>query len=159
MIDEQKIAGASYILNFYRDVYFLTHYTCVYLNILLELDNKYPTEESRKVITDEERAAMLNTMQNVRYYGRTAYIQYLTIQKKIGKIREADHDKITLCYDRIKEEYIIKKDVLDEYTQELNNVLVNDMIQNILESNQDLISSMLSGGSSESGKEKTKNPV
>lgn len=153
MIDEKKIAGASYILNFFKDVYYLTHYGTIYINILIELDHEYPDEEARKKIPEEQRQVMLNNMQMARYHGKTAFYQYLTIIKKYGNIKEADHGALLDCVEELNTKFILRRETVDVFIQEMNNVLINDMIQNVLETNQELINIMLSGG--QGAKEKT----
>ena len=84
-VDEQKIAGASYILQFYREVEALTHNMAQYKNVMIELETKYiggakPEEAEKNIMTQ--------TIQTVRYSVIKTFVRYQAIKRTIKVLKK-----------------------------------------------------------------------
>ena len=141
-LDERQTAAASYILNFYQGISNLTHYYSTYHNLLIEIRNKYPDLDLDKLGVDE-RNALMQTAQSVRYYAHECFIMYQTLLPPL-KI-EKDKD-IQGYYDQIKKDYIIKIDDLEKYVIILNSVLINSIIKELIDTSQYLIEDIYATG-------------
>jgi len=133
-INEKDIAGASYILTFYKEVQDLTSHYANYINIMLELQNKYDSNVNK--MSDEEKALISQQAQLVRYAAHKCYIEYNSIM--LG-IKQQPDVKLTESYNKIKTNFIINRDDLETYVILLNAVIVKDVIQNLLATSQDFI--------------------
>lgn len=138
---ERETAAASYILNFYRDVTLLGHYVAAYQNILLEVDFKYSGVDMN-ALGGEEKNAIIAAVQNTRYYINRTHMQYVSIKEKIKNLKEGNEINIKAGWEKANKQFIIDRFVAVDYCTELNKVLVNDVIQSILESNQDILNSL-----------------
>lgn len=143
---ERETSGAHYIVTFYNNIQQLNHLSSQYDNLLLEFKSKYGDNPDPKKVSDEERAVLSSVLQNIRHYAKLAYIGYKsiypTIKKTYSKIIED-------AYIHIKEQYVIKKDVLDIYVIELNKILVEDIIRDLLLSSQDIYSQIYNNATSQ----------
>lgn len=133
--DEKKITAASYIYQFYSEIQNLNHEYSNYLNIMLELENKYSSNVEKNA-SDEEKNFIKIQIQKVRYSTHQTYIHYLSITKGLNKNPD---NKIVKSYDLIKKQFMINREELEKYVTNINAVLVLEVIKNLLESSQDLI--------------------
>lgn len=140
--NEQKIAGASYIISFFQEVQRLTHSYAQYLNVMLEMEEKYGSEELQE-ITELERQTTSQTFQTVRYYALKCYVQYHAIKPSL-KLK--DDDKLEAGYKEVKSKFIIPRDALEDYVICLNSLLVENIIQNLLQTSQDLVGQVYTNG-------------
>lgn len=146
--NEQRTAAASYVLTFYQDVQQLTHYHTQYSNILVELERMFGQNADGAKITDEQKIAVVNSVQQVRYHARKVYIEYTSIftavqnakkQEKTKKKAKAPENPLTKPYEKIKDQFIMKQEEIEVYVQAVNNVLVTEIMQDLLKSSQDVI--------------------
>lgn len=149
-IDEQKTAGASYIINFYNQIQQLNSLYAQYNNVLFEIESKYgQTEEQLGGVTDEERNVIINIAQQTRYMVHLTYISYISISAgtgdKIDKEIENIYNNIA-SIQKVEDKslqkkiapIIISKLDLRKYTTQLNAFLVKDIIKKLLETSQEL---------------------
>ncbi len=134
-IDEKKIAGASYIFNFYKEVEILTDYYAQYINFLLQLKEQTKNTDLSK-LGDAEKQTLIEGVQGVRLAAHKIYVQYTSIA---GVLKLELSEKIKESYAEIKKHYIIKEDDLEKYVIEINKFLLNQIIQELLEDSQSLI--------------------
>jgi len=137
-IDEKKTAAASYILSFYQNVEALTGIFSQYINVMLELQEKYGEGYVNKC-GEEEKTAITQVVQNARFIVSKTYIQYRSIAPSL-KIKE--ENKINKMAAKIRSSYIILRDDLEAYTVEMNRVLVSEVIQQLLVSSQSILGSL-----------------
>ena len=133
-MNEKDLAGASYIITFYKEVQDLTSHYANYSNILLELENRHgiteKMSETEKAVAaskmpDEEKAFIIQQAQLVRYAAYKCYIEYHSIMLGVGQSVDA---KLIESYKRIKSTFIINRDDLESYVMALNAVIVKDVI-------------------------------
>lgn len=96
-------------------------------------------------MTDHERQVLNQVAQQVRHNAHKTYIQYKTISLNL-KIE--DSKDINDAYEKIKTQFIIDKDVLEKFVISLNQILVSEIIQNLLETSQDLLNNIYQDGNS-----------
>jgi hypothetical protein len=142
-LDEKKVAGASYILNFFQEVNRLTHNYAVYLNALNELEYKYGKSSIEKM-GDAEKMALTQVVQEVRYGINKSFIQYKSIM--IG-LKQKEDSAIVDKYKKVLASFVIDRDELQEFVVSLNSVLVKDIIQQLLENSQNLVNTVFQDGS------------
>lgn len=133
-MNEKDLAGASYVLTFYKEVQDLTSHYANYLNIMLELESKYAGHADK--MPDEEKAFITQQAQLVRYTAHKSYIEYCSIMQGIGQ--NAD-PKIVASYAKIKNTFVINRDDLESYVITLNAFIVKDIIKNLLATSQDFV--------------------
>lgn len=134
--DEKKVTAASYILQFYTEIQLLNDYYAQYVNLLLELENKYKDTEKA---TDEEKAVLINATQQVRHTAIKTFIEYKSL---VFALKKEENDDIKTSIDLIKKDFIIKRDVLEDYVIKLNAVLVDEVIKKLLETTEDILNSL-----------------
>ena len=135
-IDEKKLAGASYIFSFYKEVQILTDFYAQYINFLLELKEKSKVTDVSK-FEDAEKIVLIQGVQQVRISAHKCYIQYISIS---GVLKVNDEkDKIKDSYVKIKANYVIVESDLEDYVVNLNSFLLNKIIQSLLEDSQSFI--------------------
>lgn len=138
LINEEKIVAASYILTLYKEIVALTNTHAKYVNYLLELENKYG--DSEKGATDEEKNAILTTVQEIRFYAQNCYIKYIGIAEKVEENKESQ-EEVKIIYQKILD---VKNFMIDRKDSEklcitFNKVLINEVMQDLLERSQDFI--------------------
>lgn len=138
----EKTAGTSYILNFYRDVILLTHYVATYMNMIAEIEFKYSDFDMSKMDT-EEKNSIINNVQMVRYYGNKCKIECKSLKKLVAFSTEdlASVDRLNGELNDVKK-FVIERDTASAFAEVMNALLVNDVIQNVLETNLDVMQSL-----------------
>ena len=136
MVNEKEIAGASYIIGFYKEVQALTHNYAAYLNLMLEVRNKFG-EEPKKLPPEVQNNVTIS-VQTVRLNVHKTYIMYESIQQNLGKKGKKKED-LKNAYSVLKDDFILKMENLEKYVISINSILVEDIIQNLLRSSQDLV--------------------
>lgn len=136
--DESRITAASYIYQFYIEIQSLNDNYSQYLNVLLELENKYKDTDKA---TDEEKQVLTQVTQLVRFSVHKTFIQYNSIMKGLKKTVNED---VKTSYEDIKRTFIINREKLEEYVITMNAVLIEDVIKKLLETTQDLLNDLYS---------------
>lgn len=137
MSSEKQIAGASYIISFYKEVQALTHHYGNYLNLMLEIQNKYG--DPPKNIESEVQNHLTMIIQTVRLSVHKSYIMYRSIKETLEE-KTKKKDELETAYKKLKEEFVLNRDSLEKYVVSINAILVKDIIQNLLATSQDLVS-------------------
>lgn len=147
----EKVAGTSYILNFYRDIIILTHYVAVYMNVLAELEFKYSNFDLAK-LDPEEKNLIVQNIQDVRYNANKCKIEYSSLRKKL-KFEDFDHDRLVELSGKLNspDSFVIDRHDAEAFAEAMNELLVNDVIQHVLETNQDLMQQLFGDGQKQIG--------
>jgi len=141
MLDEKRVAGASYILTFFKDVEALTNHNAQYLNLLLEIQNKVAKIDDKLAkLSEEEKTVIIGAIQNYRYFANKCYIQYKSLQTFVKSIKE--NVDIEKYYDEIKKSFVLSRETCEKLVIEFNKVLLEDVIKNLLESSEEYINSI-----------------
>lgn len=136
-VSEERTAGASYVLTFYQDVAQLTHYYSQYLNLLIELEVKDDKKSAEQApISEQDRAVLVQAIQNVRYYANKCFIEYACIARSLGQTIQP---KIEEDYKSVTQQFIIHRVPLESYVIQMNTWLVGDIIKNLMETSQKII--------------------
>jgi hypothetical protein len=132
-IDEQRVAGSNYILNFYQHVIVITENYADYNNAMLELELKYGDKIG--VMEEAEKLAIRNIVQTLRFNLEKTLIQYETIlATKSLEIDDKVSKEIKATYAKTRRELFPKVDDVKELVTSLNIFLGNDIIRNLLKS-------------------------
>ncbi len=149
-ISEKETASASYILNFYKDVADLTNWYSHYLNLMLELEHKYTTEEAVAKMDDIEKENIKVHVQNIRYFAHRSMIEYKVISmsiKKEKKDKDKDNDKeesLEAVYnEHIKKVYQLDRDKLTSFVEKLNGFLIKTVMQDLLQTAEQLVAEVV----------------
>lgn len=134
-INERQAAGASYLLTFYQEIINLTHHYAQYSNLLVEAKNKYGNKEINE-IEDDAKNIIVTEVQSVRYSTYKCYIMYKTI---IPSLKLKENKDLLALYNKIKEDYLIKQEDLENFVIALNSVLITEVIKNLLDTSQALV--------------------
>lgn len=142
---DTKKVGISYIVTFYEEISSLNQFYSQYLNLMLEFKHKYNATISEGISLDEEdRTRLNNALQTIRHFAHKSIVQYKALKKIIDK--EKSKDKILELYEKeIKSIYILNENRLEEFVDHLNSCLVQEVIKDLLESNQDLVAAIYGG--------------
>lgn len=132
-VNQEQYAAASYILTFYQDIMYLTHNYSIYVNKLIELEQKQKEDS----IKGEDRDQIIKLMQEIRYYCHQTYIKYESIKKSIGF---KDDKKIKKLYEILKSSLSVERNDIEDYVLQLNKLLVKDIIKDLLDTSQTLVS-------------------
>jgi len=134
---EKEIAGASYIISFYKEIQQLTHNYGNYLNLMLEVENKYGNPP--KNIDDEVQNQISYTIQTVRLSIHKSYVMYCSIQPTLEEKDNKKRTELKEAYNQLKKDFVLNRETLENYVVSINAILVKDIIQNLLASSQGLI--------------------
>lgn len=135
-MNERKVVGSSYIVNFYQSIYQLTQSCCQYTNLLLELKTKYGEEPNPKKMQEEELSILANSVQTVRYHSKMFFIQYKSI---CPSINIPESEKLTSLYEKVKTDYILTEESITEFVIEVNKLLLDSVIKDLLMTSQNLL--------------------
>jgi len=134
-MNESKLAGANYIVNFFNHINQLNSEYSKYQNYLLEIDAKY--SGNIEALSDLEKDYISNLVQICRYYVSIVYIQYKSIYSVVDKLKESE--KIEDLYNKINNTYLIEREQLKEFILEINKALVNDVMKDLLVSSKEIV--------------------
>lgn len=140
--DEKKTASASYVINFYETVGNLTSTYAQYCNIIVELEARHTGADLEKSMTMEERTALTQAVQNVRYHILTSHVLFTTIAKVSKNFTEERLSIIKEQREEVLKEFFIKRDKLEEYVVTMNEVLSDAIMTEMLKTSQDFIDSV-----------------
>lgn len=141
--NEQAIAGANYIINFYQEVETLISVYSQYDNLVLELETKSQDREENEQIEEQEAEAIKQASQTTRYYIKTTYIKFSGIARNV-KIEDKEYNELTKLYNKINKTLIVNRDDIKEYTIELNRLLLKNVIKTLLEDSSQILQSIYS---------------
>ena len=138
---EKRATAANYVINFYNDILSLNHWYANYENVLLELEqrNKSKQGELHEIATENEKQTLVQYCETVRYFVTKSKITYITI---MGALKKEPDNKIIELQEKIKKQYIVDRADLNEYVIVLNKVLVDNIIQDLLQSSADLLNEL-----------------
>lgn len=136
--DDKKYAASNYIITFYKEIEQLTHTSGIYHNHLIEIKNLYGSTSLDK-LEDNVKQTILEILQVIRLGVHKSYIQYNSIIN-VTKIKV--NPEIKSKYDSINDQFIINFSDLQDYVIAINNVLVNEIIQDLLNTSNDLLVNM-----------------
>jgi len=129
MEKDQEAVSSSYIFVFYKEVQALTDVYADYLNLLLEFENKYPSEEAMAEANPQEKGVISQWVQLVRKCCHKTYIQYKAIE---GYLKLPENIELDKYYTEISNNYIIKKEKLRKFVQLMHKILMDNVIQDML---------------------------
>lgn len=135
-IDEKKTIGVSYIFTFFTEVQNITHTYTQYVNLLMEVKNKFDSIDS---IPMENKDVIMQNVQLCRHYVLKSYIMYNALYNGLKVKDEELNKEIVAVYSEIKEQIILDMGKLETYVILLNKFVVNEVIQELLKNNEDLI--------------------
>lgn len=143
---EKVVTAANYVLTLYQTIQTLNGYYTLYCNVLIELQNKYGIDGIENAELTEKEAAS-KTVQLVRQAANTAFVQMKSISNVTEKVKldEVIEKNIKI----IKETYFIDRSVLEEYVIACNDFLLNDVLQDLLVTSQDIITGAFDIGDNE----------
>jgi len=134
MPEEEKIASASYVLTFLNDVELLLSYVANFINLLVQLKQKYPQEQLEKgdiEIEQTDQQALLTTVNALRSLVFKTYVRFNALKKEIKEFKTYEK-KIKEGYEKIIDAPIPLRQDVEEYTINLNEVFVSSMMSEII---------------------------
>lgn len=134
-MNDKELAAASYVYTFYVNIQQLTDTYSQYINFMIELENKYGESFINKT-PEQEKVAVQQTLQTIRHYSNKCYIQLKSMNESI-KLKESEN--FEELYNHIKTTFVIDRNKLEEFVINFNKILVNSIMQNLLQTSQDLI--------------------
>lgn len=132
---ENKKIGQSFIFSFYNECMALLVVYSNYINVLAEIDNL--TDPNK--LEDNSKAIVLQSLQQVR---QSVSVTYIMLQSIKENIKASETDKIKELYDRIKKDFVIKSEDLEDYVIRINKIIASEIMQNILINNKDIVESI-----------------
>lgn len=145
-MNERKIVGSSYIVNFYQSIYLLTSETCAYTNLLLELKTKYGEDINPKKMEESELNILGEKVQTVRYHAKMFYVQYKSI---CPSLNIEENKGLEELYEKVKKEYILTDETITDFIIEVNKLLLNNVIRDLLMTSQNLLDQIYGSPTSE----------
>lgn len=127
MTEEDKLAGANYVLLFMQDLETLLDYAASYINFLSQLKKKYSNLEEQE-LEDADRQTLLNNVAAIKNIIFKVYVRYSVLKDYLG----AKEDNIKEKWEKIKEEAIPKAERVEEFVISVHNVFANKMMQELV---------------------------
>jgi hypothetical protein len=131
---EKKVTSASYFYSFYLELQQLNHNEAQYQNLMGEIRTKYKTDDITK-IDEGEANIVMQQAQVLRYHSRKCWIMF----KAISAALKWDTKAIQSTYYRIRDNYIISVDDIEEFIVHLNACLIDSTIQELLDKSGNLM--------------------
>jgi len=129
---EKKAVGISYLYSFYMEVQNLINNYAQYLNLMIEIESKYPSAQELQKADEEHKNIVNQWLQNVRIYISTTYIKYKTLS---SVLKLKDNPELDKKHKEILSKFVIDRNILEQYVIEMNKILITDIIQDLLENN------------------------
>lgn len=133
--------GVSYVVSFYINVQQLTDFLARYADFLLRLKNQRVQNDSGIKLSDEDKQETQQICMNIRFLSQKCYIGYMSLCKASKK--ETDKELIE-TYNKIKNSIVVVEADVEKLVMLLNLYLLQDVVKNILESNQDIVDAIFS---------------
>ncbi len=134
MTDNDKTTvAASYIIDFYQLVNQLLHHTAQYINVLKEMEQK----EGK--IDDNEKYNLARASQLVSYYLNVIHPRYIGL---CANLNEKPSPTAVSLFKKMDEQYIIHKEDIRKYCEEMNTSLLSQVIKTLLETSQQIVSNI-----------------
>ena len=131
--NDNKLAGAGYILSFAKTINELNESMANYFCILSELENKYGDKPNK--MKEEERNAMNQYSLTVKKFCHLSYVSALAI----ADYAKADPKKLGTAFKELGKGPILKKDKVEEYVIEINKFIVKNTVAKLFESSEDFV--------------------
>lgn len=134
MSDERKIAGASYVLNFYQAVEQLNNNYVAYCNFVAELEQRSSTGFAGDM---ESRQILIQLLQNLRQDIKLTYIKYVAI--KSATDNHDENKQLEGSYLHCMEHFVFERSEVEKYVKELNKFMLLDVIHSLLQNSETII--------------------
>lgn len=141
-ISEEKTAGSSYILTFYREIMNLSHQYANYINLIVVIKEKNKSGLELDNLEELDKQQLVDQVQTVRYYVNKCFLMYRTIVQE-GLKNELDKNIIEI-HKRIMNSFVIGVEDLEIFVVKINGILVNKVMKNLLESSQEFVDNLYS---------------
>lgn len=141
---EEKKVAKSYIMNFYDTVIQLTSYKSSYKNFILSLErsqNQNKEEVKERVYSEEEYKHITDLVSFIRYYIDVSRTMYFTLAKASNKLTTTKEKEMTELLTSLDQKYIVDRALLEEYCMELHTFIATEIIQNFLQTKEDMLNS------------------
>lgn len=140
-IDQNKILGATYISEFFKEIRTLTGEYANYKNMLIEIEYITKTEDAK--ISDDQAVNLRQGVINIRLISNMVYIHYRTLCE-ILEVDDSVKTPIETSYGHIINPAKSMPDLkeVETFVIEVNKLLVKDVIRNLLETSQDILNSL-----------------
>jgi len=143
-VDERQTTAASYIITFSNDIQNLNHAYAQHYNTALQVYEENRNNEEG--IEENDKQALIQAGQILRYYMIRVYISYKSIVNNIDEwgedLKELDKE-IEGIYMEIAPQYLYKDfKRVEKYVQKMNDVLINTVIYRLLETSQDYFNAL-----------------
>lgn len=139
MASENTTAAAGYIITFFNEIENLTHHTAGYCNVLTELREKYPGDQTLKKMDDTERQALQQSVKFSRYWVVRTYVKLSALAPKIPEFQK-NLKQIESLKQPITSQGVPEYDTLEKYVLELNKLFVAGIMSELLTKAQDVYS-------------------
>jgi len=131
MTSERKTAGINYLINFFNHIQVLNGHFSKYMGLLVQAD-----EEQRQIGATEKTQIIQQTSNELREWIILVYIEYSSIFKTL---KQGLDKKIKNIYDNeVKKNIILDRDKIEEFIIQMNATFLNEVVQDLLKTNQDL---------------------
>lgn len=141
---EKQVAGFSYIINFYEEVQILSNNFSVYNNLVLEMKEKYKGDNNMDDMEEAEVQSVRNVLNHVRASVNKTFIMYKSIVESIENF--SVDQELQKLKESMNSEYTIKRDELERYVNKINNFLTMSVIQDLLQTSQNIFSDVYKDG-------------
>lgn len=141
--------ASSYLSILLNDIEQTKNYLAAYNNQILFLQGKYPGNElqeslsnASKLMGDQEKTMLINTIGFFRTYSTRAYIGFKSIQKKFDISAKQKISEVEDCYQIIKKHSIPSYEKCELFVQSLSDITVNEINVQALVNTQTKTSSL-----------------
>lgn len=135
--NEEKKTATSYIIEFYELVGRLNHETALYFNTMSRLEHHHPIKDGKALeFSDEDNNTVDQIVNNIRYLVYQITIKYHVFVRET----KGEPDKTIIeASEKIKLDYIIKRDILNEFTLKINFFLSDKVMSDLLRNTEMLL--------------------
>jgi hypothetical protein len=133
MGQEEEVAGFGYILTFFNDVQQLKNSYAAYVGIIIQLLEKYPTNESLEKIRnlpEDERRLLLHASGSARTWIINCYTDLYGLCDLIPDLKMSDN--LIQIYKKIKQRTIIDLKDVEDFNLEINKTFANATLKDIM---------------------------
>jgi len=138
-MQEEKVAGASYLLTFLSDIEYLIAYASSYINLYVQLRNKYNEETLQKYEMEEtDRQNLLEITNQIRSITFKVYVRFNALTKQIKEFKTYKKD-INRYYEAIKSSPVpLVKDV-ENFVIKINEIFVEAIMSELIVKSREIL--------------------
>lgn len=136
---EEKVAGASYLLTFLTDIEYLIAYASNYINLYVQLKNKYDENTLQKDDIDEnDKKNLIDITNSLRSITFKVFIRFNALTKEIKEFKRYKTE-IKKYYEAIKSSPVPLIKDIENFVIKINEIFVEAIMSELIVKSREIL--------------------